>query len=95
MVVEIYTRLMTGAVTKNSEAARRGYLAQKRKENVLYAGLSRGVMAKARGSEDAFDALVSVMVMVEHRAEFARLRRTADEVFRMEGRTWVPGLAGD
>jgi hypothetical protein len=49
-------------------------------------------MTKARGSEDAFDALVTALVMVEHRAEFARLRKTEDEVFRMEGRTWVPGL---
>jgi len=31
-------------------------------------------------------------VMVEHRAEFAALRKTEDEVFRMEGQTWVPGL---
>jgi hypothetical protein len=92
MVVEIYTRLMTGAVTKSSEVARTEYLAKKRKENFLYAGLSRGVMAKARGCEDAFDALVTAMVMVEHRREFARLRRTEDEVFRMEGQTWVPGL---
>jgi hypothetical protein len=58
----------------------------------LYAGLSRAVMAKARGSEDAFDALVTALVMVEHRAEFAALRKTEDEVFRMEGQTWVPGL---
>ncbi|MEO6805297.1 MAG: hypothetical protein ABI286_06105 [Edaphobacter sp.] len=92
MVVEIYTRLMTGAVTKSSEVARTAYLAKKRKENAWYAGISRGVMAKARGSEDAFDALVTAMVMVEHRGEFARLRRTEDEVFRMEGQTWVPGL---
>ena len=68
------------------------YLAKKRRENALYAGLSRGVVAKAKGSEDAFDALVSAMVMVEHRGEFARLRQTVDEVFRMEGQTWVPGL---
>jgi hypothetical protein len=95
MVVEIYTRLMTGAVNKSSEAARTAYLAKKRKESALYAGLSRGVLAKARGSEDAFDALVSAMVMVEHRREFAGLRRTRDEVFRMEGQTWVPGLVGD
>jgi len=94
MVVEIYTRLMTGAVIKSSEAARTAYLAKKRRENGLYAGISRGVMAKARGSEDAFDALVTAMVMVEHRGEFARLRRTEDEVFRMEGQTWVPGLVG-
>jgi hypothetical protein len=92
LVVEIYTRLMTGAVTKSSEAARTAYLAKKRKENALFTGLSRGVLAKARGSEDAFDALVTALVMAEHRGEFARLRRTEDEVFRMEGRTWVPGL---
>lgn len=92
MVVEIYTRLMTGAVTKSSEVARTTYLSKKRKESALYAGLPGSVMAKARGSEDAFDALVSALVMVEHRAEFVKLRRTRDEVFRMEGRTWVPGL---
>jgi hypothetical protein len=94
MAVEIYTRLMTGAVIKSSEAARTAYLAKKRRENVLYAGISPRVLAKARGSEDAFDALVTAMVMVEHRGEFARLRKTEDEVFLMEGRTWVPGLVG-
>ena len=94
LVVEIYTRLMTGAVTKSSEVARTEYLAKKRRESGLYAALSRGVMAKARGSEDAFDALVTALVMVEHRGEFARLRKTEDEVFRMEGHTWVPGLVG-
>ena len=95
LVVEIYTRLMTGAVTKSSEAARTAYLARRSgRENALYAGLSRPVLAKARGSEDAFDALVTALVMVEHRGEFARLRKTEDEVFRMEGQTWVPGLVG-
>jgi hypothetical protein len=93
-VVEIYTRLMTGAVTKSSESARTAYLAKKRRGSALYAGLSRGVLAKARGSEDAFDALVTALVMVEHRGEFARLRKTEDEVFLMEGQTWVPGLVG-
>ena len=94
LVVEIYTRLMTGAVTKSSEVARTAYLAKKRRESALYAGLSRGVMVKARASEDAFDALVSAMVMVEHRGEFAGLRKLEDEVFRLEGHTWVPGLVG-
>ncbi len=81
-------------MNKSSEAARTAYLAKKRKENELYAGLSRAVLMKARGSEDGFDALVSAMVMVEHRAEFARLRATKDEVFLLEGHTWVPGLVG-
>ncbi|WP_260736372.1 hypothetical protein [Tunturiibacter lichenicola] len=93
-VVEIYTRLMTGAVNKSSEVARTAYLAKKRKESAMYAGLSRLVMAKARASEDAFDALVTAMVMTEHRGEFAGLRKTEDEVFLMEGHTWVPGLVG-
>jgi hypothetical protein len=92
MVVEIYTRLMTGAVNKSSEAARTGYLAKKRKENTLYAGLSRDVFAKARGSEDGFDALVTALLMTEHRQEFLGLRQTKDEVFRLEGQTWVPGV---
>jgi hypothetical protein len=94
LVVEIYTRLMTGAVTKSSESARTAYLAKKRRESAPYEAISRRVLAKARGSEDAFDALVTALVMTEHRGEFARLRRTEDEVFRMEGRTWVPGLVG-
>ena len=94
MVVEIYTRLMTGAVNKSSERARTQYLAKKRKESVLYAGLSRGVLAKAKGSEDAFDALVSAMVMVEHRGEFAGLKATKDEVLLMERNTWRPGVMG-
>ncbi len=94
MVVEIYTRLMTGAVNKSSERARTEYLATKRKESALYAGLSRGVLAKTKGSEDAFDALVSAMVMVEHRGEFAGLRATKDEVLLLEGNTWRPGVEG-
>jgi hypothetical protein len=94
LVVEIYTRLMTGAVIKSSHVARTAYLAKKRGENALFAGLSRAVVAKARASEDGFDALVTALVMTEHRAEFLGLRRTEDEVFQMEGQTWVPGLVG-
>src|SRR5271154_2299696 len=42
LVVEIYTRLMTGAVTKSSEVARTEYLAKKRRGSGVYAGVSRG-----------------------------------------------------
>jgi hypothetical protein len=94
LVVEIYTRLMTGAVNKSSEVARTAYLAKKRKESALYAGISRAVLAKAKGSEDAFDALVTAMVMTEHRAEFAGLKATRDPVLRLEGITWRPGAQG-
>jgi hypothetical protein len=92
MVVEMYTRLMTGAVAKSNEAARKAYLAARRKNDAVYAGISRGVMRSAEGSEDAFDALVSTMEMVRHAGEFRGLRATTDEELRLEGITWRPGV---
>jgi hypothetical protein len=93
LVVEMYTRLMTGAVAKSNEAARKAYLKARRKEDEVYAGISRGVMKKAEGSEDAFDALVSAMEMVRHHGEFAGLKATTDAELRLEGITWRPGVA--
>lgn len=92
LLVEMYTRLLTGAVAKSNPAARKAYLAAKRKEDAAYAGLSRGVMAKALGSEDAFDALICAMEMVRWRGEFAGLRATEDAELRLEGITWRPGV---
>ena len=94
MVVEMYTRLMTGAVRKSSAEARAEYLAKKRRENEAYRALSRAVMEKARGSEDAFDALVSMMVMVERRGEFAALPKPRDPLHVWEGWTWAPEMEG-
>src|SRR5262249_21617127 len=92
LLVEMYTRLMTGAVAKSNEVGRRRYLAAKRKRDTLYAGLGRGVLTKAYGSEDAFDALVSVLEMARWREEFAGLKATKDEVLQLEGITWRPGI---
>ena len=92
LLVEMYTRLMTGAVAKSNEEARKRYLAAKKTSDALYAGLSRGVIAKAQGSEDGFDALVSCLGMVRWRGEFAGLKATKDEVLRLEGITWRPGV---
>jgi hypothetical protein len=94
LLVEMYTRLLTGAVKKSNEGARRTYLAAKRRGDAAYAGLPRAVMAKALGSEDAFDALVCCMEMVRWRGEFAGLKATRDEVLRLEGITWRPGVTG-
>jgi hypothetical protein len=93
LVVEMYSRLNTGAVHKSNPAARRAYLEKKRSEDAAYRGLSRGVIERARGSEDAFDALVSCMVMTARRSEFAGLPEPADPKFRVEGWTWAPGVA--
>jgi len=92
LVVEMYTRLMTGAVAKSNAGARKKYLAAKRKEDALYGEIPRGVMKKAEGSEDAFDALVSMIEMVRQRSDFADLRATKDRELRLEGITWRPGM---
>ena len=93
LLVEMYTRLMTGAVAKSNEAARRAYLRAKCKTDAVYASLGRAVIAKAQGSEDAFDALVSVLEMARYAEDFARLRATEDADLRREGLTWRPGVA--
>jgi len=92
LLVEIYTRLLTGPVKKSNAAARREYLLNKKKTDAAYARLSRGVLEKAQGSEDAFDALVCCVEMVRWRDEFAGLRGTRDAVLKLEGETWRPGI---
>jgi len=92
LLVEMYTRLMTGAVAKSNERARKSYLAAKRRNDAVFAGLTRAVLQKAEGSEDAFDALVSTMEMVRYAGTFASLRATKDPVLRLEGITWRPGI---
>jgi hypothetical protein len=93
LVVEMYTRLMTGAVAKSNAGARRKYLAAKRKTDGLYSLLGRTVLSKAQGSEDAFDALVSVIEMARYADEFGGLKATRDPELRREGLTWRPGVA--
>jgi hypothetical protein len=92
LLVEMYTRLMTGAVAKSNPEARKKYLAAKRKTDSLYAALGRAVLTKAQGSEDAFDALVSVIEMARHADEFAKLKATRDPELLREGLTWRPGV---
>ena len=92
MVVEMYTRLNTGPVRKSNAAARAEYLRAKRREDAAYAALPRGVMEKARASEDAFDALVSCMAMTALRGEFAGLAMPLDPEYKVEGWTWAPGV---
>jgi hypothetical protein len=92
LLLEMYTRLMTGAVAKSNGEARKRYLREKMRGDAMYKGVGRGVLKKAEGSEDAFDALVSLMEMVRHEAEFAGLRKTRDAVLRLEGVTWRPGV---
>ncbi len=92
LLLEIYTRLMTGPVAKSNPAARKLYLATRRKSDPLYAAISRAVLDKAEASEDAFDALVSTLEMVRHADEIPTLRATRNPTLRLEGETWRPGV---
>lgn len=94
LLVEMYTRLMTGAVAKSNALARKAYLKMRLAEDAVYAPVGRAVLREAEGSEDGFDALVSTLEMVRHRAEFAGLRATEDAELRLEGITWRPGVCG-
>jgi hypothetical protein len=92
LVVEMYTRLMTGPVAKSNPAARKAYLVARRKQDPLCAAVPRSVFRSAEASEDAFDALISTLEMVRHAVEFASLKPTKDPELRLEGITWRPGL---
>lgn len=97
LVVEMYTRLMTGAVHKANPVARAAYLARRRDPasadfDPRYRALPRPVLSRARASEDAFDALVSSMVMAARRSSFAALPAPRDPAHRIEGWTWAPEL---
>jgi hypothetical protein len=94
LLVEMYTRLMTGPVAKSNAAARKAYMGARRTSDPLYAEISRSVWQKALGSEDAFDALVSTLEMVRHAGEFTQLRATTNAALRFEGITWRPGVEG-
>jgi len=88
LLVEIYPRLLTGEVSKGNADARKAYLANKRKNDPAYATLPRNVLVKARRSEDAFDALISVMEMAARRDDFSRLKQATDPVILAEGAVW-------
>jgi Protein of unknown function (DUF429) len=83
-VLEIYPRLMTGAVRKSDPAARAQLLASR------YLNLRTEHVQLATASEDAFDAAVSALVMVEHFSELEALPPERDSGLRLEGRIWHP-----
>jgi hypothetical protein len=84
LVVEIYPRLLTGPVNKGDRDTRREYL------EVNYPEIGDKVSELAASSEDAFDALVSALVMADHALEFASLGPAFDEIVRREGAIWHP-----
>ncbi len=86
-IVEIYPRLLTDAVRKSSADARAAYLRDR------FPSLDQQHRRDAERSEDAFDALVSALVMARHAASFGALPPARDHFDHSEGRIWVPPLA--
>ena len=89
LVVEIYPRLLTGNVRKSHALERRTLVAER------YPGLHPEHARLAAESEDAFDAAVSALVMVEHVADLVALPDEPDPGLRLEGRIWHPGWQCD
>ena len=85
LVIEIYPRILTGAVRKSNAAARAAYLAQP-----AYDSLSANVSYVAASSEDAFDAFLSAFKMWTHRKQFAQLLQASDPTELLEGCIWKP-----
>lgn len=82
-VVEIYPRLLTGPVTKSRPEARERYLAR---SPWRWTAAHRKT---ATGSEDAFDAAVSALVMADH-VSAPEAWPIGEASMTMEGAIWVP-----
>jgi Protein of unknown function (DUF429) len=85
MALEIYPRALTGPVLKSRHRARREYLARR------FGAQDEVMRERAAGSEDAFDAAVSALVMARHRDELAALEPAPPGSRpRLEGAIWTP-----
>ena len=82
--IEIYPRALTGPVTKGRWRQRHDYLSWN------FGGQNPSLLERAAGSEDAFDAAVSAIVMSEHAAEIAALEPIRERPLALEGCIWRP-----
>jgi len=81
-VIEIYPRALTGPVNKSRWASRHALLYER------FSSQPGAMLERAAGSEDAFDAAVSALVMAEHQLEMFGLPATSNPAFAIEGRVW-------
>ena len=78
---EIYPRALTGPVTKSRWTERHAYLREHFPDQEL--------LERAAGSEDAFDAAVSALVMAR---DLTALPVVSDPELRLEGWAWAPDV---
>ncbi|MDE2764455.1 MAG: HIT domain-containing protein [Gemmatimonadota bacterium] len=84
LAIEIYPRLLTGRVTKSDFDARVSYLGER------FSEIDYRLASAAASSEDAFDAVVSAMVMSRHVEEISALTRSREPLGLIEGAIWWP-----
>lgn len=83
-LIEIYPRILTGTVIKKVGSARSEYLAR------YWPELQHEPAAIAASSDDAFDALVSALVMCRYSDDLAELWQPSDSIAPLEGEIWQP-----
>ncbi len=88
VALEIYPRVFTGKGNKSSLSFRSTHLKQP-----AFASLAEKVLTEARESEDAFDALCSVIGMKDNAAQLANLQQATDPTELLEGKIWQPAAA--
>jgi predicted nuclease with RNAse H fold len=81
-VVEIYPRLLTGAVVKSDREARARHIRDR--------ALGSAFAETVTGSEDAFDAAMSALAMAASVDELLALRTVPE--LALEGSIWAPAL---
>jgi hypothetical protein len=84
LVVEIYPRALTGPVDRGRWKQRHGYL------QARFADQDQALIERAAGSEDAFDAAVSALVMARHASSLEELHAARHPDYLIEGRIWRP-----
>ena len=84
LALEIYPRLLypRRRVVKSRWSARRALVFE------CFAGQPADMLERAAGSEDAFDAAVSALIMARHADALAALG--PDPAYALEGRVWAP-----
>jgi hypothetical protein len=89
MALEVYPRLLTGPVNKSDPLERLALLRER------YSNLDSNWITLAAGTDDAFDAAVSAIVMSEHASSFGALPDCQDPQVRKEGCIWHPAMSVD
>jgi len=84
VLFEIWPRLLTGPVVKTSADARARYLSDHDVD------LPPVLRDRAVASDDAFDAVVSALVMARHVDDLFARRAVDDGTTRLEGEVWCP-----